>query len=95
MAIVMLASFDPQDLPGVHPARLFPLMDTGSYREAWSAVRHVASNCISPFVVEAAAGRRTVSEEEEEGKVGFVSETGYGSFGMVILFMDCCGCFGL
>ena len=76
MAIVMLASFDPEELPGVHYSQLFPLMDIGSYREAWNAVRHVASNCISPFLTT----NRTIVPEL--GAPNFISETGYSNFGM-------------
>lgn len=74
----MLASFEPQDLPGVHPSRLFPLMDIGSYREAWTAVRGVSSNCISPFLT----ANRTI----DFGASNFVSETGYSDFGMCFFF---------
>lgn len=80
MAIVMLASFEPRDLPGVHPSRLFPLMDTGSYREAWTAVRQVSSNCISPFLT----ANRTL--DPDLGASNFVSETGYSDFGMYSCF---------
>ncbi len=78
MAIVMLASFDPEELPGIQPWRLFPLMDIGSYRDAWNAVRHVASNCISPFLTT----NRTLMPEF--GAPNFVSETGYSDFGMCL-----------
>ena len=72
----MLASFDPEELPGVHYSRLFPLMDIGSYREAWNAIRHVASNCISPFLTT----NRTIVPES--GAPNFISETGYSNFGL-------------
>ena len=76
----MLASFEPEDLPGVHPSRLFPLMDIGSYREAWTAVRQVSSNCISPFLT----ANRTL--DPDLGAFNFVSETGYSDFGMCFCF---------
>lgn len=79
MAIVMLASFEPEDLPGIHPSQLFPLMDIGSYRDAWNAIRHVKSNCISPFYTT----NRTLLISEP-GALNFVSETGYSDFGMLL-----------
>lgn len=76
----MLASFDPEELPGVQPWRLYPRMDIGSYKDVWSAVRLVASNCISPIL----ATNRILDPELSESN--FVSETGYSEFGMSFRF---------
>ena len=72
----MLASFEPEELPGIHPARLFPLMDIGSYRDAWTAVKQVSSYCISPFL-----STNETSNPADSDAVNFVSETGYSDFG--------------
>lgn len=71
MAIVMLGIFDPEELPGVHPGRLFSLMDVASYSDAWNAVRQVKDNCISRYL----ATNETL--QDSGGELNFVSQTGW------------------
>lgn len=79
MAIVMLAAFSPEELPGVSPSRVFGLMDVASYNDAWNAVRQVMDNCISKFF----ATNKTV--RESGGGMNFRSQTGWSAFGTLHL----------
>lgn len=79
MAIVMLAAFYPEELPGVSPSRVFSLMDVASYDDAWNAVRQVMNNCISKFL----ATNKTITESGEE--MNFRSQTGWSAFGTLHL----------
>lgn len=75
MAIVMLATFHPEELPGVPPSRVFSLEDVASYHDAWDAVKQVKDNCISKYF----ATNETI-EEDGEG-VNFRSQTGWSAIG--------------
>ena len=75
MAIVMLAAFFPDELPGISPSRVFSLMDVASYNDAWNAVRQVMNNCISKYL----AINKTISKSQ--GGVNFRSQTGWSAFG--------------
>lgn len=75
MAIVMLATFFPGELPGVPPSRVFGLMDVASYNDVWNAVKQVMNNCISKYL----AFNETV--QESNGRVNFRSQTGWSAFG--------------
>ena len=77
MAIAMLASFYPGELPGVPPSTVYSLMDVATYRDAWSAVKQVMDNCISKY--------DTTSETTQESGRGltFRSGTGWSAFGML------------
>ena len=46
MAIVMVTSFHPLDLPGLDPSRLYPLSDVSSYEQIWAAVQSVFHQCL-------------------------------------------------
>lgn len=76
MAIVMLATFHPEELPGVPPSRLFGLMDVASYSDAWREVKQVMDNCISKYL----ASSETM--QEAGGGLNFRSGTGWSAFGM-------------
>ena len=79
MAIVMLAAFLPEDLPGVPPSRVFSLMDVASYKDVWNAVKLVMNNCISKYL----ATNETIPESK--GGVRFTSQTGWSAFGTLHL----------
>ena len=79
MAIVMLAVFDPEELPGVHPSRLFSKMDVASYNDGWNAVRRVMDNCISKYL----AINKTM--HENGGGINFKSDTGWSQIGTLHL----------
>ncbi len=79
MAIVMLAVFDPEELPGVHPSRLFSKMDVASYNDGWNAVRQVMDNCISKIL----AINKTM--HENGSGVNFLSDTGWSPIGTLHL----------
>ena len=79
MAIVMLAAFLPEDLPGVPPSRVFSLMDVASYNDVWNAVKQVMNNCISKYL----AINETIPEIK--GGVKFTSQTGWSAFGTLHL----------
>lgn len=79
MAIVMLAAFYPEELPGVPPSRVFSLMDVASYDDAWNAVRQVMNNCISKYF----ATNNTITESG--GGMNFRSQTGWSAFGTLHL----------
>lgn len=75
MAIVMLAAFHPEELPGVPRPMLFSLMDVASYKDVWNAVRIVKENCISVYLTV----NGTMSEKG--GRVNFRSQTGWSAVG--------------
>lgn len=79
MAIVMLATFHPEELPGVPPAKLFGLADVASYNDAWKAARRVMDNCISKYL--------TTNEtmQGSGGGMNFRSETGWSPIGTLHL----------
>ena len=79
MAIVMLATFNPNELPGVQPSALFSLMDIASYNDVWNAVRQVLDNCISKYLA--------VNETMQESGRGtnFLSRTGWSPIGTLHL----------
>ena len=79
MAIVMLASFHAEELPGVPSSRVFTLTDVASYADAWNAVRRVMDNCISKVL----ATNETV--QESGGSLNFRSLTGWSAFGTLRL----------
>ncbi len=78
MAIVMLAVFDPEELPGVHPSRLFSKMDVASYNDGWNAVRQVMDSCISKIAI-----NKTM--HETGSGVNFLSDTGWSPIGTLHL----------
>ena len=75
MAIIMLAAFHPEELPGVAPSRLFTLIDVASYTDAWNAVRQVMDNCISRYL----ATNETM--QGSGGGTNFRSQTGWSAIG--------------
>lgn len=75
MAIVMLAIFRPEELPGVPASRLFSLMDVASYSNVWNAVKQVKDQCISAYL----AVNETMSESG--GGMNFRSQTGWSAIG--------------
>lgn len=75
MAIVMLAAFHPEELPGVPASRLFRLMDVASYSDVWNAVKEVKENCISVYLT----ANGTMSESG--GGMNFRSQTGWSAVG--------------
>ena len=79
MAIVMLATFHPEELPGVPPAKLFGLADVASYNDAWNAARRVMDNCISKYL--------TTNEtmQGSGGGMNFRSQTGWSPIGKLHL----------
>lgn len=79
MAIVMLATFSPEELPGVPPSQEFALMDIASYNDAWSAVKQVLDKCISKFL----AANETM--QKKQGGMNFRSGTGWSAFGTLFL----------
>ena len=82
MAIVMLAAFHPERLPGVPPSRVFALTDVASYNDAWNAVKQVMNNCISKYL----AVNETVPESG--GGMKFISQTGWSEFGTLHLHLQ-------
>ena len=76
MAIVMLVTFYPEELPGIPPSRTFSLMDVASYMDVWNAVRQVMDNCISRYL----ATNETM--QEIGGNISFRSQTGWSAIGM-------------
>ena len=82
MAIVMLAAFHPEGLPGVPPSRVFALTDVASYNDAWNAVKQVMNNCISKYL----AVNETVPESG--GGMNFISQTGWSGFGTLHLHLQ-------
>ena len=76
MAIVMLAAFHPEELPGVPASRLYSLMDVASYKDMWNAVKVVKDNCISVYLTV----NGTMSESG--GGLNFRSQTGWSAVGM-------------
>ena len=86
MAIVMLAAFHPEGLPGVPPSRVFAPTDVASYNDAWNAVKQVINNCISKYL----AVNETVPESG--GGMKFISQTGWSEFGTLHLHLqESCG----
>lgn len=83
MAIVMLASFQAEDLPGVPSSRQFTLTDVASYADVWSAVKQVMENCISKFL----ATNETI--QESGSGLNFRSLTGWSAFGALRLAKHC------
>ena len=79
MAIVMLAAFYPEQLPGVPPATMFGLTDVASYSDAWNAVKRVKNNCISEYL----ATNETI--HESGGGMNFRSLTGWSATGTLHL----------
>lgn len=79
MAIVMLAAFFPEELPGVPPSRVFSLTDLASYNDVWNAVRQVMDNCISKYL----AINTTIPESK--GGANFRSQTGWSACGTLHL----------
>ena len=76
MAIVMLAAFFPEELPGVPPSRVFPLEDVASFSEVWEAVKRVKDNCLSRYL--------TANETmRNSGGLKFRSETGWSAVGVL------------
>ena len=75
MAVVMLASFHPEELPGVPASSLFALTEVASYADAWRAVKRVMDNCISKYL----ASNETTPESG--GGMDFRSQTGWSAFG--------------
>ena len=75
MAIVMLANFSPEELPGAPPSQVSTLTDTASYNDAWTAVKQVMDYCISKYLI---ANETT---QKNEGEVNFRSDTGWSAFG--------------
>ena len=75
MAIVMLSAFDPMDLPGSQPSRMFGRTDMASYSDVWNAVKQVMNNCISEYL----AVDKTTSKSG--GGANFRSQTGWSAFG--------------
>ena len=75
MAIVMLAAFDPEELPGVPLGRSFSLKDVASYSDVWDAARQVKDNCISRYL----ATNETM--HESGGGLNFTSLTGWSAIG--------------
>lgn len=75
MAIVMLVTFYPEELPGIPPSRVFSLMDVASYTDVWNAGRQVMDNCISRYL----ATNETM--QEIGGEKNFRSQTGWSAIG--------------
>ena len=75
MAIVMLAAFHPEELPGVPAHRSYNSMDVASYSDVWNAAKQVKDNCISVYV----AFNETMSESG--GGINFRSQTGWSATG--------------
>ena len=84
MAIVMLAIFDPEELPGIHYSQLFSRMDVASYNDAWNAVRRVMDNCISKYL----AINKTM--HENGSGMNFLSDTGWSPIGTMHLRKPFC-----
>lgn len=80
MAIVMLATFSPEELPGVPPSQEFTLTDIALYNDAWSAVKQVLDKCISKFL----AANETIMQKNQGG-MNFRSGTGWSAFGTLFL----------
>lgn len=75
MAIVMLAAFHPEELPGIPVSRLFGLTDVASYKDVWNAVKAVKEKCISVYLTV----NGTMSESG--GGLNFRSQTGWSAVG--------------
>ncbi len=73
----MLASFNPEDLPGVPSWQIYPLSDISSYGEMWKAVRQVVDGCISPYF---STNSSTLADPN------FPSDTGWKAVGMQPLY---------
>lgn len=73
MAIVSLSCFEPEELPGVPPWRLFPKGDVSNYGNIWTAVRNIANNCISEYA--------TANTTLASPSLQFVSDTGWDAVG--------------
>ena len=79
MAIVMLASFFPEELPGIPGSRVFSLVDVASYKDVWNAVKRVMDNCISKYL----AFNETM--QDGGGGLDFRSATGWSAVGKLHL----------
>lgn len=77
MAIVMLASFYPGELPRIPDHQPYPVQDIGSYEEAWTAAKYVSENCISPYFL-----KKKGKKDHGLGELNFTSDTGFSEFGM-------------
>ena len=76
MAIIMLAAFYPEELPGVPPSKVFPLEDVASYDDVWKAVKQVKDNCISRYL--------TANEtRHSSGGLSYRSQTGWSAIGVL------------
>jgi len=49
MAIVMLKTFRPMQVPHLNSQRSFPPTDIGSYGAIWDATRRIIDGCLSPY----------------------------------------------
>ncbi len=79
MAVVMLASFHPEELPGVPPSRVFTLTDVASYSDIWAGVKRVMDNCISEYV------ETNKTMQASGGGLNFRSQTGWSAIGTLRL----------
>ena len=75
MAIVMLASFFPGEIPGIPPSRVFTLMDIASYIDVWNAVKDIMDNCISKYF----AFNETA--QDGGGRIEFTGGSGWSAIG--------------
>ena len=76
MAVVMLAAFFPEDLPGVPPSTVFPLEDVASFNDVWEAAKRVKDNCLSRYL--------TANETSfSSGELKFTSQTGWSAVGVL------------
>lgn len=80
MAIVMLAAFYPEELPGVPGSTLFALMDVASFNDAWKAVKQVMDKCISKYLL-----TNETTMQEGGGGMNYRSETGWSAIGTLHL----------
>ena len=46
MAVVMVTSFRPGDVPGLDLSRLYPHSDVSSYQHIWTAAQSVFYHCL-------------------------------------------------
>ena len=46
MAVVMVTSFYPNDVPGLDLSRLYPQSDVASYQQIWVATQSVFHRCL-------------------------------------------------
>ena len=80
MAVVSLSFFNPEEVPGIPPWRLFPVSDQASYAQIWAAVRNVAYNCISEYLA--------TGDKAQLSNLKFVSDTGWDAVGKTTYLLE-------